>query len=121
MNEIGIYLKKLRKEQNFSLKKLAKELNTTDAILSRLEHSQLPKDICNIFKSLSSFYQINVVELYLKAGLISTNDLEQFNGSFLNCNLLSNEELNHVQREINFLIKNKNAISKRQRGVNYEI
>ena len=107
MNELITYLKTLRKNKQISLKNLAKKLNTTDAILSRLENGTLPKNTPELFSSIASFYGINVITLYLKANLISKEDLNEYNGIFTNCSKLSSNEINHIQDEIDFIINIK--------------
>lgn len=105
MNEFCTYLKELR--ANKPLKQLALEINTTDKILSHLENGKFPKNTPELFNSLATFYNINVIELYLKSGFISNQDLNEYNGSFKNCDELDDHEIEHIQNEIDFIVNHK--------------
>lgn len=107
MQEFGKYIKSLRISKGLSLKELAKNIGTTDTILSRLENGHLPKDIVTIFDSLANFYGMNVITLYIQSGIISKNDLNEYNGVFEHCNKLNEEEIKHIQKEIDFIISLK--------------
>lgn len=108
MNEIGDYLKQLRLNHNLSLKTLANKIGTTNSILSRLENGHLPKDVPFLFNSLASFYNINVITLYIKSNLISVESLNEYNGIFTNCKNLSDMEVKHIQNVIDFVVEHRN-------------
>lgn len=104
MEDFGIYMKTLRINRDLSLKELAKQVGTSDTILCRLEKGHLPKDIITIFDSLAHFYNMNVITLYLKSGIISKQDLNEYNGIFQHCNQLNDKEIRHIQSEIDFIL-----------------
>lgn len=109
MIELSDYLKKLRADNHLSLKALAKHIGSTDAILSRLENGQLPKDIPYLFNSLAEFYNINVITLYIKSNLISLEALNEYNGIFTNCSNLTEKEIKQIQSLIDFIIDHRNS------------
>lgn len=108
MLSIGDYLKLLRTSRKISLKSLSKEVNTSDSILQRLEKNHMPKNVSEIFRSIADYYKINVITLYLKANFITQNDLNGNKSIFKNCDELTEEEIKHIQNEIDFINSQKN-------------
>ena len=90
MLSIGDYLKLLRTSRKISLISLSKEI------------------VSEIFRSIADYYKINVITLYLKANFITQNDLNGYKSIFKNCDELTEEEIKHIQNEIDFINSQKN-------------
>ena len=66
------------------------------------------RDNIEIFRSIADYYKINVITLYLKANFITQNDLNGYKSIFKNCDELTEEEIKHIQNEIDFINSQKN-------------
>ncbi|MDD3167977.1 MAG: helix-turn-helix transcriptional regulator [Eubacteriales bacterium] len=100
MNELGIYLKKLRTENGYSQKKVHDATGITDSQQSRIERG-LNQEISPLsLKKLASFYNVNVIDLYILAGWISQNDLEGYQRIFMYAELLTDSQKKNIQNEI---------------------
>ncbi len=109
MNKFGEYLKLQRQKQKLSLKDVYMKSGITDSKLSRVErgegHGLEPMEL----KKLAQIYDVNTISLYLLAGYISEDDLKGYRFVFKNANLLTNEEQDNIQTQINLMTKGRKA------------
>lgn len=107
MYNFSNYLKNLRIDSNLTLKQLSAETNITDSRLSKLENGIPIKDINKILLKLSDFYKINIIEFFIQAKIISIKDINNYGIYLAGLDRLSQEELKHIQNEIDLFIKLK--------------
>ena len=105
MNNIGIYLKNLRKNSNLSQSDVQKATNITNSILSRIEHGQTPSP--EILKQLSILYNVDLISLYKMCNFLDDKDLSNHQYIFKNADKLNPEEKDCIQTTINLLIKKR--------------
>lgn len=108
MNKLGNYLKKLRIQHGFSLKKVYQATGITDSKLIRIENGAnnsevSPKDL----KALAKLFKINLVDLYLIAGYLDEESLSSYEQVFQNADLLSDDERNNIQEQIDLFTKGR--------------
>lgn len=107
MMEIGAYLKQKRQTLNLSLSAVYAQTGITDSKLSRIERGEGRLLDLNELKKLSELYQINLVSLYLMTGYLTENDLLDYRFGFDGAALLTKEELESIQTQINLLTKGR--------------
>lgn len=103
MKNINDYLAKLRTKCGYSMSEVHKETGITNSRLSRIENSSLSPQFDDVI-SLLKLYHSDIFEASRAIGLAPP-----YNG-FSNIELLDDEELKHVQNEIDYLIKHKKGI-----------
>ncbi|MBE5077794.1 helix-turn-helix domain-containing protein [Anaerotignum lactatifermentans] len=111
MDKLGDYLKKARVRQGLSLKDVYKETGISDSRLSRIENGTKAFEVgpfCT--KALAKLYKINLVDLLIKAGYLDTDALSSYEQVFQNVDLLSDDERNHIQKQIDLFIKGRTKI-----------
>lgn len=106
VTEIGAYIKAKRETAGYSQKKLATQCGISDSELHKIEKGIRKKpnwqSLCEIAKCL----EIHPLELLLKAGYITEEDINPMH-KIKRLNKLSLDELNLVQLYIDFLIAKK--------------
>lgn len=111
MNELGSYLKQQRLRCKLSLKKVYEQSGITDSKLSRFERGQgnLPNPPELI--KLSRLYGISIISLYITAGYLRESDLSEYQYVFKNADLLSEEETQNIQAQINLFTRGRRTIN----------
>jgi len=108
VNDLGKYLRGCRKNLNISLRAVAAETGITDSRLSRIENGQLNCPITTL-RSLSKVYGEPVISMFLIAGYLKRDDLQEYRYVFQGVDKLDDEERKHIQEEIIFLVKKKES------------
>ena len=89
MSELGDYLRNARNEKGLSQAKVQTQIGITNSRLCKAE------------------YGVPVVPLFIMAGFLETSDLEEYRSGFKNTSMLDLDEKNHIQDQIDFIIKKK--------------
>ena len=105
--DLGEYLKKLRNENGLSLHKVYEHTGITDSRLSKAENGSWSILKLTELKKLANLYGAPIVYICLMAGLFNESDIEEYHSSFKNVSLLDEEDKNHIQSEIDFILKRK--------------
>ena len=114
MEALGNYIRELRIKSGYSQKKIHDEIGITDSQQSRIERGLNQEISPLLLKKIATFYDTNVIDLYLLAGWISENDLKSFQRIFKYAELLTDNQKKNIQEEINLFTQgnggNNNAI-----------
>ena len=103
---LGETLKNKRQSLDLSLKQVCVQTGITDSRLSRIENDAAecpPSDL----KKLAHLYGMSTVQLFLDAGYLDPEDLADYRRCFSGVSELDSEERDHIQAEIDFLLKRK--------------
>lgn len=106
MSNLGKRLKAYREMLGLTLKQVNEQTGITNSRLSKIERGQLvcpPADL----KKLARIYEVQLISLYLEAGYIDNGDLMEYQLFFKGTNELDNEEKQHIQQQIDFMISRK--------------
>ena len=106
MAELGDLLKVSREKSCLSLKKVYEITGITDSRLSKMERGQIhctPDDL----KKLAHLYNIHLIPLYVLAGYLSEVDIKEYQFVFKGVSSLDDEEMQHIQAQIDFLNKKR--------------
>ena len=105
---VGVRLKQIRLQKGLSLKDVYKATGISDSKLSRVENGTLSSDVApSILKTLSKLYDINLIDLYIDAGYLDEEALSSYEKVFLRVDLLSNDERNHIQEQIDLFTRGR--------------
>ena len=108
MNELGTMLRRLRNEAGLSLKEVYKLTEISDSKLNRIENgSNASETGPGILKSLAKIYNVNLVELYLVAGYLDDEALSSYQRTFHDVDLLTDDEKQHIQKQIDLFTKGR--------------
>lgn len=108
MAALGEYLKGIRLQQKLSLKDIYKATGISDSKLSRIENNTNASDPSpSILQVLSKLYNINLIELYCMAGYLDEEALSSYEQVFQNVDLLTEDERNHIQTQIDLFTKGR--------------
>lgn len=107
MSELGDYLRKARNIKGLSQAKVQTQIGITNSRLYRAENGADNILSAAELKKLAVLYDVPVVPLFIMAGFLETSDLEEYQSGFKNTSMLDSEEKNHIQSEIDFIIKKK--------------
>lgn len=111
MNELGGFLKQQRQKLHLSMSEVHEQTGITDSKLSRIERGEgRPLDPFEL-KKLAELYHVNLVLLYLMAGYLAENDLTDYRFGFNGAALLTKEEHESIQTQINLLTKGRTVNS----------
>ena len=91
MDSLGDYLKEARIRQGLSLKDVYRETGISDSRLSRIENGS------------TAF----LVDLLINAGYLDAEALSSYERVFRNVDLLSDDERNHIQEQIDLFTKGR--------------
>lgn len=105
MNELGILLNHLRTETRMSLKDVYKATGISDSRLTRIEHGAEPSP--SVLRKLSQLYNVNLVSLYLAAGYLDNEDLTSYEQVFQQVDLLTDDEKQSIQIQIDLFTKGR--------------
>lgn len=107
MQNLGAHLKQLRNDCGLSLYKVYEKTGITDSRLSKAENGAW----CNLklseIRKLADLYEAPVIPMCLMAGLFDESDIEEYHSGFKNVALLDDEDKQHVQSEIDYILKKK--------------
>lgn len=106
MSNLGKRLKDYREMRGLTLKRVNEQTGITNSRLSKIERGQLvcpPADL----KKLARIYEVQLISLYLEAGYIDNDDLMEYQLFFKGANELDDEEKQHIQKQIDFMISRK--------------
>ena len=106
MDEIGTVLRRLRKENNYSLKDVYRLTGISDSRLSRIENNDKSPSIEDV-KRLSLCYSPPLFSLLKQSGYISMDSLSTAERGFQDIPLLSEEEYEHIQHEIDIFTRER--------------
>ena len=108
MGKVGDYLKGARIGQGYSLKDVQKEIGITDSRLSRMENNYKPFEASpEEVKDLARLYEIGLVDFLINTGYLDTEALSSYERVFRNVDLLSDDERNHIQEQIDLFTKGR--------------
>lgn len=108
MLTLGEYLKDIRLQREMSLKDVYKATGISDSKLSRIENgTNASNPAPGILQALSKVYSINLIELYCMAGYLDEEALSSYVQVFQNVDLLTNDERNHIQEQIDLFTKGR--------------
>jgi transcriptional regulator with XRE-family HTH domain len=107
MPNIGEIFKKARLDSGLSLKEAAKLSGLTDSKILRIENGVIKEPSPTSVKKLCVLYHIPAVELFIQAQWLDAGDLETYKLAFKGVESLNPEEKDHIQQEINFILRNK--------------
>lgn len=111
MNTLGILLRKLREAKRYSLNDVYKATGIHDSTLSRIENGTASEPPARHLKKLASFYGTDVIPLYLACGYLEDDDISSYQRCFPGVELLSNEEKDLIQAQIELYVKNKRGVN----------
>jgi len=111
MNVVGEYLKKIRDDRNLSQKAVQAKTGISDSVICNLESGETKKPDPYCLKKLAEEYQIDLIDLYLKAGYLERTDLLEYQRCFSGADSLSEEEHGAVQHMINVIVKKSERCS----------
>ncbi|NFG95794.1 helix-turn-helix domain-containing protein [Clostridium sporogenes] len=106
MSELGNRLKESRNKSGLSLKEVYEKTGITDSRLSKIERGQIdctPDDL----KRLAHLYNIQIIPLYELAGYLTKEDIVEYQFVFQGVSSLDEEEMQHIQSQIDFLNKKR--------------
>lgn len=108
MNTNGTYLKQLRRNCGMSLKDVYTRCGISDSKLSRIERNEGVPLSAPELRSLATLYGIEIVQLYLALGYLEPQDLNAYSLVFQDAEYLTDEEVQHVQEQINLFTRGRN-------------
>jgi transcriptional regulator with XRE-family HTH domain len=113
MVAIGTHLKTHREKKNLSLRDVQLETQITDTRLRRIEKGQVKEPSPQVLKILAGYYDLSIIDLYIRAGYLDDNSICKEQRTFYNVEKLSENEFEHIQKEIDYLIEHKQSNGKR--------
>jgi transcriptional regulator with XRE-family HTH domain len=107
MYNLGEYLKNIRNEKGLSLYKVYECTGITDSRLSKAENGAWSNLKLLELKKLADLYEKPIIPMCLMAGLFSESDIEEYHSGFRNVALLGDDDKQHIQSEIDYILKKK--------------
>ena len=107
MSELGDYLRNARNEKGLSQAKVQTQIGITNSRLCKAENGADNILSAAELKKLAVLYGVPVVPLFIMAGFLEASDLEEYRSGFKNTSMLDSDEKNHIQSQIDFIIKKK--------------
>lgn len=107
MQNLGEHLKQLRNDKGLSLYKVYERTGITDSRLSKAENGAWNNLKLSELKKLADLYGAPVIPMCLMAGLFDTSDIEEYHSGFKNVALLDDEDKQHVQSEIDYILRKR--------------
>ena len=108
MNELGSLLKELRIGAKMSLKDVYKATGISDSKLNRIERgTNASEPGASVLKALAKAYGICLVELYLSAGYLDSEDVTSYERAFQHVDLLTEDEKLSIQTQIDLFTKGR--------------
>ncbi|MDA3847289.1 MAG: helix-turn-helix transcriptional regulator [Vallitaleaceae bacterium] len=113
MNNLGNFLKLQRESRNLSLKDLQIETLITDTRINRIERGLVKEPSPEVLRILAEYYELSIIDLYIKAGYLTDNSICKEQRAFYDVDQLSENDFEHIQTQIDYLIKHKTNNGKR--------
>lgn len=107
MQNLGEHLKQLRSDKGLSLYKVYERTGITDSRLSKAENGAWNNLKLSELKKLADLYGAPVIPMCLMAGLFDESDIEEYHSGFKNVALLDDEDKQHVQSEIDYILRKR--------------
>lgn len=107
MQDLGKHLKMLRNSKKMSLYKVYENTGITDSRLSKAENGAWNNLKLSELKKLAVLYETPIIPLCFMAGLFEQSDIEEYHSCFRNVSLLDDEDKQHIQSEIDYILKKK--------------
>ena len=109
METFGDIIKSARNKAGLSQKQVYQNIKITDSRLSKMERNEL---ICppSEMGKLAVLYNIPIVHLYIAAGYLTSDDLDEYKMVFHGVEQLDDIETAHIQQCIDLLIRRKDQI-----------
>lgn len=104
MMSLGEYLRTKREELHLSLSDVHIKTGITDSRMSNLENNKYKEPSPALLKQLAQLYNISIVDLYVRAGYLSYDDLDYCPQMFNGIKNLSEKDIAHIQNQIDYLI-----------------
>lgn len=106
MIELGNRLKESREKSGLSLKRVYEITGITDSRLSKMERGQIDCTPCDL-KKLASLYNTSLIPLYVLANFLDEKDIKEYQFAFQGVSSLDDEEMQHIQAQIDFINKKR--------------
>lgn len=107
MKDLGNFLKLHRESRNLSLKDIQTATLITDTRINRIEKGLVKEPSPEVLKILAEYYELSIIDLYIKAGYLSDNSICKEQRAFYNVDKLSENDFEHIQSQIDYLIEHK--------------
>lgn len=107
MCDLGEYLRNIRNKNGLSLNKVYQETGITDSRLSKAENGAWSNLKLSEIRKLADLYEVSVISICLHAGFFSESDIEEYQSCFRNVILLDDEDKQHIQSEIDYILRKK--------------
>ncbi len=107
MHKLGDYLKIIRNEKGLSLYKVYEKTGITDSRLSKAENGAWNNLKLSELKKLADLYEVPIIPMCMMAGFFDDSDIEEYHSGFRNVALLDDEDKQHIQAEIDYILKKK--------------
>ena len=107
MQKLGDYLKVIRNEKGLSLYKVYEKTGITDSRLSKAENGAWNNLKLSELKKLADLYEVPIIPMCMMAGFFDDSDIEEYHSGFRNVALLDGEDKQHIQAEIDYILKKK--------------
>lgn len=99
---VGEKLRNIRNSKGLSLDEVNKFTGITNSRLSKIERGITEHPSLDDISMLLKFYEIPLISFLCQEGFCEKND-----NALKNLELLNNFEIEHIQAEINFILKEK--------------
>jgi transcriptional regulator with XRE-family HTH domain len=107
MNHLGEYLKAARNEKGLSLYKVYESTGITNSRLFKAENGAWDNLKLSELKKLAVLYEKPIIPMCMMAGFFDESDMEEYHSGFRNVDLLGEDDKQHVQAEIDFILTKK--------------
>ena len=107
MHKLGDYLKIIRNEKGLSLYKVYEKTGITDSRLSKAENGAWNNLKLSELKKLADLYEVPIIPMCMMAGFFDDSDIEEYHSGFRNVALLDDDDKQHIQAEIDYILKKK--------------
>ena len=107
MHNFGERLKELREKKGLSLYKVYEKTGITNSRLSKAENGAWSNLKLTELKALADLYETSVIPLCIMAGLFKEADIEGYKAGSRNVALLDDEDKQHIQSQIDYIVKRK--------------
>lgn len=105
MQTLGEYLHILRAKKGLSLSDVGKSTGITTTRLNRIEHDHTKEPSPHALMILAEFYDVSLIDLYIRAGYLKGDTLNTCPKIFTGVENLDDNDRNHIQQQIDYLIE----------------
>lgn len=106
MSGLGDRLKTSREKCGMNLKSVYEITGISDSRLSKMERGIINYTPDDLMK-LAHLYNIHLIPLYVLAGYLSEGDIKEYQFVFHGVSSLDDEEMQHIQAQIDFINKKR--------------